>query len=462
MDDRSRRDGSARPFLVLIGEAELADATERSLRAARARVLRLRAPRDTEIREALEGELDGVLIVSTDDHLSLRLALFVESLRPEVPLTVTIFGSIVASQLLRRVPHVRVVSMGDVVAPSFAGPCLDERFVSVRSTARGFAGVEADADGPRLVPIDPAVPNRPQRLLSMLASLLRPFEHSARVLTFGLVGFFAVLLVDTVAMALVLGLALTEALYSATKVILTVGPNPAVDGAPGWFKLFSTVSMLVALAAVAMVTAGIVERLLDRRLTTIVGRRMVPRRDHVVVVGLGQVGMRLCLLLRDLGIPVVALDRNADNYNLSRARSYGVPTIIGVGGSRFLLGRLHLQRARALAAVTDDGLENISIVVTALGMHEHLRTVLRAGRGDVASETRSLFGLGTVRDAYRLAGSLLAAAALGYDATDAFLHEQMLYLITSDDRIEPFQSESDLEPHVLDVDGGVPRRTPKT
>ncbi|HWC28001.1 MAG TPA: NAD-binding protein [Solirubrobacteraceae bacterium] len=449
-----------RRCLVLVGEGELADATDRALRA-RARVVRLRRASDRDIGKALEGELDGVLVVSTDDHLSLRLALLVESLRPGMPMTVTIFGSIVASQLRRRVPHVRVVSMGDVAAPNFAGPCLDARLLSIRRRQDGFSGVQATEDGPRLIPLEPVVPSRPQRLLSAFVSLLRPFEHSARVLTFGLLGFFAVLLVDTVAMALVLGHSPIDALYRATRIIVTVGPNPAIEDGPAWFKVFSTVSMLAALAFVAMVTAGIVERLLDRRLTTIVGRRMVPRRDHVVVVGLGQVGMRLCLLLRELGVPVVAIDRNPDNYNLARAQSYEIPTIIGAGGSRFLLERLYLQRARALASVTDDQLENLSVVVAALGMREDLRTVLRTGRGDVASETRSLFGLGTVRDPYRIAGTLLAAAALGHDVTDAFIHDQTPYLITSDDRIEAFPSEPDREARRLEGDAEEPRHIPK-
>jgi voltage-gated potassium channel Kch len=446
MEDGSRSDGLARLCLVLIGDGELADATDRALRAAGARVARLREPADADIRDALEGEVDGVLVVSTVDHLSLRLALLVESVRSDLPLVVTVFGSVVASQLRRGVRNIRVVSMGEAAAPSFAGPCLDERLLSVRRVPDGFVGVEASDDGPRLVPIASVAPTRRQQLLTAAASLLRPFEHSARVLTFGVLGFFAIVLIDTVMMALVLDHSLIDAFYRATKIIVTVGPNPAIDEAPAWFKLFSSVSMLAALGFAAMVTAGIVERLLDRRLTTIVGRRMVPRRDHVVVVGLGQVGMRLCLLLRELRVPVVAIERDADNYNVSRARSYGVPVIIGDGGNRFLLDRLYLRRARALAAVTDDSLENISVVVSALGMHDGLRTVLRAGRGDVVNETRSLFRIGVVRDGHRIAGSLLAAAALGHDATDAFLHEHTLYLITSDGKIEAFESDSGPQP----------------
>ena len=70
--------------------------------------------------------------------------------------------------------------------------------------------------------------------------------------------------------------------------------------------------MLVALLFAAAFTGGLVERLIGRNLTGLLGRRAVPRSDHVVVVGLGQVGLRLCILLRDCGISVVAVDDQPD------------------------------------------------------------------------------------------------------------------------------------------------------
>ncbi len=214
-----------------------------------------------------------------------------------------------------------------------------------------------------------------------------------------------------------------------------------MDEGPDWLKVFSSVAMLAGLGFTAVFTAGVVNRLLDRRLTSIVGRRSVPRWDHVVVVGLGQVGLRLSVLLRELGVPVLAVDRDPDNNHVNRAKEYGIPIVLGRGGSRFLLRRLSLGRARALAAVTSDEVENISVVVAALGMRDDLRTLLRAGRGDVVNETSSLFKIGVVRDVYRIGGTLLAAAALGSPATEAFLSEQTVYLIDPDGRIEPFNGE---------------------
>jgi len=238
---------------------------------------------------------------------------------------------------------------------------------------------------------------------------------------------------------IVLDESLGEAIYAATKTIATVGPNDHVDNGPEWFKLFSAAIMLAALAFTALLTAGVVNRLLDRRLTAIVGRRCLPRSKHVVVVGLGQVWLRLCLLLRELGAPVLATEVHADADYVARAKDYGIPVVIGRGSSGYVLRSLSLSRARALAAVTSDEVENIAIVVAAHGEREELRTLLRAGRGEVLNETRALLKLGVVRDVYRIGGTLLAAAALGSEAAEAFLHEQTVYLVFADGRIEPFE-----------------------
>ena len=135
--------------ILLIGNDEMTGVAERALTAAGARVTYLRDPHDRAIRRALEGTVDAVAIISNDDHVSLRLALVVENVRPGVRLVVTIFGSTVASQLRRTVENAQVMSMADMAVPSLAGPCFEERLLSVIRRDGGFAGVRAGEDGPR-------------------------------------------------------------------------------------------------------------------------------------------------------------------------------------------------------------------------------------------------------------------------------------------------------------------------
>jgi hypothetical protein len=234
------------------------------------------------------------------------------------------------------------------------------------------------------------------------------------------------------------GYSFVDAFYAVAKVTVTVGPSPAADRGADWFKLFSAASMLLTLGFAAVLTAGLVNRLLDPRLTGIVGRSAAPRRDHVVVVGLGQIGFRLCGLLRDLGIPVVAIEQNPDAKNVPRAKDERLPVVIGSGASQRLLRRLSIRRARALAAVTSDEVENIAIAVAARGLRDDLNIALRAGDGDATSETQSLFQIGVVRDVNRIAGTALAAVALGYEAHEAFPYEGTMYLVDHAGEIEPF------------------------
>jgi Trk K+ transport system NAD-binding subunit len=334
--------------VLLIGPGELPDATHRALHAAAARVIRLAHPSDAELREGLSEQVNSVIVCTRDDAVALRLALVVEHVLPGVPLIVTVHGRIVSSQLERAVSNIRVTSMAEIVAPTLAAACLDDRLLWVRRAPEGFSGVRADHARLRLVGIEGFGRRRVQQVTASLGSLVRPFEPSARILTAGLFGFLLLLVLEAGATVLVLGKSPFDAFYAATKAIVTVGPDPTVDQGPSWFKVFSAVSMLAGLAFTALFTAGVIERLLDRRLTTVVGSRVVPRKDHVVVVGLGQVGLRLCLLFRELGVPVLAIESDSDRYNVARAKNYGLPVVIGRGGSHFLLQRLSLHHARAL------------------------------------------------------------------------------------------------------------------
>jgi len=115
----------------------MTEVTERALNAAGAKVTYLRDPHDRAIRRALDDEVDSVIVISNDDNASLRLALVVENVRPGVPLVVTVFGGIVASQLRRAVRNVRVMSMADIVVPSLAGPAVGQ---PARGWLRGRPG----------------------------------------------------------------------------------------------------------------------------------------------------------------------------------------------------------------------------------------------------------------------------------------------------------------------------------
>jgi voltage-gated potassium channel Kch len=157
----------------------------------------------------------------------------------------------------------------------------------------------------------------------------------------------------------------------------------------------ASTAMLMTVVFTAMFTAGIVDRLLGPRLSALIGARALPRSGHVIVVGLGQVGLRLCRELRALGIPAVGVERDTHARNLRLVRELNIPAVVGHGGDRALLERIGIHRAIALAAVGSDDRDNIAVSLAAQGIAPGLRLVLRAGEREVLAETGSLLPLGS-------------------------------------------------------------------
>jgi len=367
-------------ILVLSDGGALVNATVKKLRADGIEPIVLRDPNDKAIQRALETPVERVAVVARDDIVALRLALVVEHFRPGIELVVTVFDRTIAGELQRSVPRCRVVSLADIVAPSLAEPCIE-------------------AAAPKRVGLD---------LLGQLGGILNPTYAGARILFIGLCGLLSVFLLDAILLVAVLKLAPIDAIYGAARTLTTVAAEPEVSSGPDWLKLFSALTMLLTIAFAAMFTAGLVQRLIDPRLATIIGRRSIPMHGHVIVIGLGQVGLRLCSLLRDSGIAAVAVEVDADAPNVRLARGYEIPVVIGHGEDREILRRVHVDRARALAAVTSSDLINVEVAVAARAARDSLEIVVRVSEGDIADETQTLVGLGHMRDIDEIAGVSLA------------------------------------------------------
>ena len=421
--------------ILLIGDGDLADEVAGALDAQDTEVERLAQPEEHEVRAALgRGDVDRVAVVSPDDPIALRTALMVRYESEDIPILVTLFGPTAAAQLQEADEHIEITSMADIVAPSLAGPCVGEDITAVRTGPDHPIAVRTDGD--RTQEEEFVAPEHGNRALAFLSALSRPYDRSAALLVYGFLGLLAVLVAETIGAMLALDQGVIDALYGATKTLVTVDPNDGVADGPKGFKLFTTVAMLCALFFEALFTAGIVNRLIDRRLTGWVGTRAVPRRHHVVVVGLGQVGLRLCELLRAVGVRVVAVHDEEDGEDVGIAREAGVPVVIGRGADPSLLSRLSLDQACALAAVTSDDLQNLSIAMAARSLAPDLRIVLRAGDGRLANETRSLLRFGVVRDVHQIAATLLAARATGSPARSVLCHEDAAHLVHDDGRLE--------------------------
>lgn len=376
---------------------------------------RLSRPDDAVLSEALvreDAEVEAVAVVSRDDVVALRYALLAEHLLPGVRLVVTIFDRTTAGEVAHRVPNCSVLTMPDAIVPSLLAACIDDRFCSVFRHDGRLLAVTGEGELEVLEPSRRRVRGRPfQRW--------RTLDTSARALVIGFLGILGALLAEIVLGVTVLHERWYDAIWQSARTLTTIGTSPHAATGPAWYKLVSATIMVLVLAFAGLFTASLVDRVTGRRLTGIIGARALPARDHVIVVGLGQVGLRLCVRLRELGMRVVAVEQDEGARCVPLARQLKIPVVLGRGGDRFLLRRVGIHDARAVAAVSSNSLDNIAVAVTARALAPEQNIVLRAGGGDdVVNESRSLFRIGAVCDMSRIVGALLACRLVGVEISD--------------------------------------------
>lgn len=412
---------------VVIGDTNLTRRVCASLQTRGREVVHLVAPGDEELRAVMLERPSGVAVLVHGDLEALRYALATAHIAPAVPLVVGIFDHTVSDQLVRLLPHCEVMSPGDLAAPALAGACLDRETIAVRRTCDGAVALRRMQGDLTLVPWRLSARARWRARAGRLASQFRPHDSGTRILLAGLVGMLSVLLGEWVWLVTGLGHPPADALHEAVRVVTTVGPATTPPGHET-YVVASAMAMLATLMFAAMFTAGLVDRLLGPRLVGMVGPRTLPRAGHVIVVGLGQVGLRLCQELSRLGIPVIGVERDPSAPHLRIARTLGIPVVVAHGGDRAVLERLRLRRAMALAAVGSDDLDNIAVAVAAHGVAPGTHVVLRAGEHEAIAETRSLLPLGVTSDVTNLSAAYVVARLLGVAATAAVPHTNDVYV----------------------------------
>ncbi|MFF4284355.1 NAD-binding protein [Streptomyces sp. NPDC001633] len=401
------------------------------LQSAGHTVRHLAQPTDEDLRRALDQEttgieVAGVAILFDDDVESLRYALAVEHICPGVLLVVTVFDRTVAEQLVRVVPNCQVTSPAEVAAPALLAACLQPDLLALNRTPSGHVGARWESDGVRLETYRPPRSLRYRAWLGKLRGQLRPHDGSSRIMLTGLTGLLAVLLADWSWAVTLNHRPPVEAFFEAVRTVSAVGPASAHGSSA--YLLFAALAMLITIVFTAVFTAGMVDRLLGPRSIGMVGPRALPRAGHVVVVGLGQVGLRLCTRLQDLGIGVIAVERDPAAPNLRLAKALGVPVVIADATDRFVLRKLSLHTAQAMAAVASDDLDNIAVAVAARAVAPDLRVVIRAGDHEAIAETQSLFRIGAVHDLGSLSAAYTTASLTGLRPHGVIAHGRRLWV----------------------------------
>ncbi|HEV2846852.1 MAG TPA: NAD(P)-binding protein [Thermoanaerobaculia bacterium] len=219
-----------------------------------------------------------------------------------------------------------------------------------------------------------------------------------------------------------LGFTLTDAIFYTT--ITLHGEIGLTDTLPE-VKLYEVLVMILGSVTVATLYSMITDYVVSSRLRKILGGRPMPKRGHVLVVGMGHVGFRTLRELTRLGVPAVAIDVNPDTALLANARTLA-PVVTGDARSGELLAQAGLATATAVVAATSDDAVNLSVALTARRLNPRIRTVLRLFDDEFARKVESALGIDSALGASWIAAPTFAASVLYPDVARAVIVQDQL------------------------------------
>jgi Trk K+ transport system NAD-binding subunit len=217
-----------------------------------------------------------------------------------------------------------------------------------------------------------------------------------------------------------------DALYFTVETISTVGFGDFYfSHQAAWIEVFGILLILAGVTLVTTVFALVTNALVSWRIEQSLGRQQVIGMEgHVVVVGLGSVGIRVLEGLLAVGREVVVIERSGGNRYLNQARALGVPALIADATQRQTLEAANVHSASAAAVLTSDDLTNIE---TALAVRDYLGerwltvpVVLRVFDRALGHTVEHHFDFRHVRSTSALAAPRFVGAALGLDILGSF------------------------------------------
>jgi Trk K+ transport system NAD-binding subunit len=226
-----------------------------------------------------------------------------------------------------------------------------------------------------------------------------------------------------------------QAMYFTVETTATVGFGDfSFAHESGWLQAFAIGLIVAGTTVVSLLFAFVTNALVSRRIEASLGRaRVRGTSGHVILIGLGAVGMRVLEGLRDRGREVVVIERDEDNRYSSQARLLGVRVIVGDATLERTMEAANLGTASAVAVMTSNDMTNIE---SGLAIREGLAerwtevpVILRVFERSLGSRLEETFDFRHVWSTAAIAAPWFVGAAIGMGVLATFYLGRQPFLV---------------------------------
>ena len=149
-------------------------------------------------------------------------------------------------------------------------------------------------------------------------------------------------------------------------------------------------------------------------------------RDHIIICGLGHLGIRVLEQLLAAGIPVVCLEQHRNARFVSRAQELNVPVVARDMKEDQALIDAGIEHARAIVIGTRDPIANLEVALDAKRMNPKIRVVMRVFDEQIAQKISDAMDVEVAFSSSTLAAPMVTAMAMQRNLNDAKVLSSMM------------------------------------
>jgi voltage-gated potassium channel len=198
--------------------------------------------------------------------------------------------------------------------------------------------------------------------------------------------------------------------------------NPVIDlPSEPYLLLFWYAMPLIAIYVVGRGASDFIRLFFDRAERRSAWEEAVVStyRNHIIVMGIGHIGLRVLRALADMGIEVVAVDLKRTDHLDQVLAQLRVPLIVGDGRTRTALEQAGLPHARSLIICTSEDFLNLEVCVRARDINPNAKIVVRMWDNEFAAHLKKSLNVETISSS-DLAAPAFAGTAMGVDVAPTF------------------------------------------
>lgn len=179
-------------------------------------------------------------------------------------------------------------------------------------------------------------------------------------------------------------------------------------------------------------------------------------RNHVIVLGVGHLGLRVIRALVAMGTDVVAIDVHSSPEKDAELKRLGVSLVLGDGRLAPTLETAGTRHASAFIVCTSNDYLNLEVTMRVRDLNPDVRIVVRMWEDGFSQQIRRFMNVEAVLSATDLAAPSFAGAALGIEITQTLIVDSVDYsmirlTVTPDSFLDGAQVGALQDEHEMDI-----------